>query len=134
MRGKEVLQFCICRLNRITPAYAGKSCHCRCRTCDSRDHPCVCGEKQASQIYHRRHKGSPLRMRGKAIKLGGGAKLNRITPAYAGKRNVSAVIADEIGDHPCVCGEKKLPCPDHCISAGSPLRMRGKVQCLTLCV
>ena len=30
----------------------------------------------------------------------------RITPAYAGKRKMSAIFEKPIEDHPCICGEK----------------------------
>ena len=70
--------------------------------------------------------GSPPRMRGKGAECGGGCRSRRITPAYAGKRATVKRQAPPPGDHPRVCGEKKLhPLPEHG-RKGSPPRMRGK--------
>ena len=93
---------------RITPAYAGKRHIEPLLAQFPRDHPCVCGEKLSLPRKARNHRGSPLRMRGKAY-------LSTPIPAYP-------------TDHPCVCGEKCLSEGYQHGYLGSPLRMRGKVE------
>lgn len=66
MRGKGDRGKPAYRQSGITPAYAGKSPGSfSCRS-GPRDHPRVCGEKMVSMIPHRRSRGSPPRVRGKA--------------------------------------------------------------------
>ena len=65
-------------------------------------------------------------MRGKVAEKTGIHQADRITPAYAGKRDTIALLAAAIRDHPRVCGEK-LPMQGNAeIKPGSPPRMRGK--------
>ena len=80
VRGKDLVAVSLFALDRITPAYAGKSVllvHILDRPWD---HPRVCGEKmnflKLSQT-----------MRGKVLAVAGGMAIPRITPAYAGKRD-----------------------------------------------
>ena len=47
MRGKVRRSFNICPRFRITPAYAGKSNPAASLACIMRDHPRLCGEKNA---------------------------------------------------------------------------------------
>ena len=85
MRGKDAMESLKESGDGITPACAGKSCLNFFHAYSSKDHPRVCGEKMVSMIPHRRSRGSPPRMRGKAagtLELGLG---KGITPAYAGK-------------------------------------------------
>ena len=71
---------------RITPAYAGKSpCLPVVLPC-CEDHPRVCGEKGRRPDIQESEQGSPPRMRGKAGFKVAFQFVNRITPAYAGKR------------------------------------------------
>ena len=110
----------------ITPACAGKRDRWCCGAWPLRDHPRVCGEKMVSMIPHRRSRGSPPRVRGKAKRHARLLLPAGITPAYAGKRPVHARTSSCNGDHPRVCGEKihqLLPCRG---ARGSPPRMRGK--------
>ena len=51
-----------------------------------------------------------------------------ITPAHAGKREVSTSTLLHLRDHPRVCGEKALGNSIALPQWGSPLRMRGKGQ------
>ena len=91
---------------RITPAYAGKSSNRRAAGRARRDHPRVCGEKVILCHFLSSFLGSPPRMRGKGVTVDASARIDGITPAYAGKSFVVLVfrLADE--DHPRVCGEK----------------------------
>ena len=70
----------------ITLAYAGKSRVAALRLTLHRDHPRVCGEKSGAIPRPRLIKGSPPRMRGKALRWGPECCFAGITPAYAGKR------------------------------------------------
>ena len=70
---------------RITPAYAGKRATAQYMGHLQKDHPRVCGEKEARQWPKERVWGSPPRMRGKGIVPCIQRRLIGITPAYAGK-------------------------------------------------
>ena len=50
----------------------------------------------------------------------------RITPAYAGKSNISSNKSTASWDHPRVCGEKQTCSTQNGLLQGSPPRMRGK--------
>ena len=58
--------------------------------------------------------------------------IDRITPAYAGKREARTQKKVTIGDHPRICGEKHDYFTSCLPSPGSPPHMRGKVNCLGL--
>ena len=111
----------------ITPAYAGKRNPRSGHRSGVWDHPRVCGEKVAHPLYHTRKGGSPPRMRGKAEPEAAPRPALRITPAYAGKRQMVLVALDRSRDHPRVCGEKSLGGATRWGFVGSPPRMRGKV-------
>ena len=53
--------------------------------------------------------------------------VQRITPAYAGKRPGLLLPSSNVKDHPRVCGEKYDTYHPHMHMLGSPPRMRGKV-------
>ena len=53
--------------------------------------------------------------------------LERITPAYAGKRHVCSAPYKGTGDHPRVCGEERTMWETQNPPVGSPPRMRGRV-------
>ena len=69
----------------ITPAYAGKSNALLNLPAGQRDHPRVCGEKEAAALSEVYETGSPPRMRGKDRQIVVCAHCPGITPAYAGK-------------------------------------------------
>ena len=73
-------------------------------------------------------KGSPPRMRGKALLRQCRNCRIGITPAYAGKRLSQCRAPTVIRDHPRVCGEKGLNPVHRCCRSGSPPRMRGKAR------
>ena len=133
MRGKVFTIDRDCPLMRITPAYAGKSSAGQALNSWLRDHPRVCGEKPPRETFGRTLIGSPPRMRGKVNLDNLTHTEERITPAYAGKswcRLASRVVYQ---DHPRVCGEKLSAEYRMWTLAGSPPRMRGKVQPLQRC-
>ena len=93
-------------LQRITPAYAGKSLCSPSVIRNCADHPRLCGEKLQKIISWIKYRGSPPPMRGKVLD---GYKDNpyyRITPAYAGKRIDACNASNVQQDHPRLCGEK----------------------------
>ena len=107
MRGKASMALSCLFCLRITPAYAGKSLKDYGKTMRNQDHPRVCGEKMIGDECLPVNKGSPPRMRGKAMLAFVEIWLKRITPAYAGKRQRCISDALRGWDHPRVCGEKK---------------------------
>ena len=67
-------------------------------------------------------------MRGKAGQIQSQTPELGITPAYAGKSLRLCILSRLLQDHPRVCGEKKNVRLTKNSLAGSPPRMRGKVQ------
>ena len=110
----------------ITPACAGKR-HCpRFRPGKTRDHPRVCGEKDAICKSCPARQGSPPRMRGKGPAAATDLPGPGITPAYAGKSTSASLRISWSRDHPRVCGEKIRVASPRITQRGSPPRMRGK--------
>ncbi len=89
MRGKGTAVYSVYDLYRITPAYAGKSTVGTKSVTDVEDHPRLCGEKLVQLVLLFDQMGSPPPMRGKAEALAVADLLVGITPAYAGKRNLT---------------------------------------------
>ena len=106
MRGKGISRHRVELHRGITPACAGKRVGFSLEPLDRKDHPRVCGEKEAFSPAEIRYWGSPPRMRGKGKGTRPDPENGGITPAYAGKRAASAREAYFI--------------------CGSPPRMRGK--------
>ena len=94
-----------------------------------RDHPRVCGEKRRTVHPRRMHLGSPPRMRGKAVAIFRQLHHGRITPAYAGKRDIPSRGNTQQGDHPRVCGEKPCLLTLMSTTPGSPPRVCGEKTC-----
>ena len=92
MRGKEVRALGETLEKGITPAYAGKSTTALQKRFIQKDHPRLCGEKQLFNLLLRVILGSPPPMRGKENWANDPQMLRRITPAYAGKRDVKPPI------------------------------------------
>ena len=127
VRGKAFRDRQVNGFDGITPAYAGKRLLHTSGDIRGWDHPRVCGEKMVSMIPHRRSRGSPPRVRGKGRCHHPVIFVDRITPAYAGKRASASPAPSVPWDHPRVCGEKvSSTSPIKCLK-GSPPRMRGKV-------
>ena len=93
-------------ISRITPAYAGKRLAFRQSIQRRRDHPRLCGEKQAVPCVVLAFTGSPPPMRGKVEHMTTKSEIGRITPAYAGKREIANDYQLGNEDHPRLCGEK----------------------------
>ena len=110
----------------ITPAWAGKRYDQLGRRAEGQDHPRVGGEKQGAQVLGGFGLGSPPRWRGKAVKFRFTCGLQRITPAWAGKRTLHRFHRLACRDHPRMGGEKAQVLPAGISSEGSPPRGRGK--------
>ena len=95
-------------VNRITPAYAGKSV--------------------PAQYIENIDEGSPPRMRGKVQHTAPAGHTPGITPAYAGKSRPDRRADRQLRDHPRVCGEKNITLFPNFFFVGSPPRMRGKAS------
>ena len=67
-------------------------------------------------------------MRGRVADFRQNRKRRGITPAYAGKSSKCDGFQWRRGDHPRVCGEEPPPVPVPRPPAGSPPRMRGRVE------
>ena len=67
-------------------------------------------------------------MRGKVYNSSRVEQRNRITPAYAGKSDVTVLQNGIAEDHPRLCGEKLLQYHRLIWYRGSPPPMRGKVS------
>ena len=134
MRGKVTAGSPLVNDIGITPAYAGKSS--RCATClvSMKDHPRLCGEKNADEPYSQCTAGSPPPMRGKAHLYSCNAAVCRITPAYAGKRSCWDRLTKEHRDHPRLCGEKICRSAPLSGLPGSPPPMRGKGSKPKICL
>ena len=114
------------KAQRITPAYAGKSATTTCARTVGGDHPRVCGEKARAAAWACVTYGSPPPVRGKAESPRECLHYIRITPACAGKRGGVLWNGSAAGDHPRLCGEKKLFPWERFVLAGSPPPVRGK--------
>ena len=126
LRGKGWTLQAATRGGRITPAHAGKSAMGVLSWPSPRDHPRVCGEKNTHIHQPSPGQGSPPRMRGKGTANIWTFTLERITPAYAGKRCRLSGVVWSSWDHPRVCGEKFVSSHGSASQLGSPPRMRGK--------
>ena len=126
VRGKARFRLHCPRGAAITPACAGKSKLLIVHGQQLRDHPRVCGEKDAAFPAFSTYWGSPPRVRGKGLAAAAAVHAHGITPACAGKSSSSISLMMFIKDHPRVCGEKSgrvRPWRKH---KGSPPRVRGK--------
>ena len=106
MRGKGGGKDSTIVLAGITPAYAGKSYRRISADPIHQDHPRLCGEKLLVYTPKTPYVGSPPPMRGKELFPVVSVRRLRITPAYAGKRDVSRMSFPMYEDHPRLCGEK----------------------------
>ena len=93
----------------------------------------MCGEKNQGFLIAMRLKGSPPRVRGKAAANPVHSAFDRITPACAGKSGGRNPSFRGIKDHPRVCGEKFHRSKTSSRVMGSPPRVRGKVEQISIC-
>ena len=132
-RGKAVKFRCTCGLQRITPAWAGKSKLALCTPSCPTDHPRAGREKNKELEGVWLPMGSPPRRRGKERSTALVGTPTRITPALAGKSYVFGPFRPGSWDHPRVGGEKQIGGDNGLDKQGSPPRGRGK-DLLPLCL
>ena len=117
---------CTCGLQRITPAWAGKSKLALCTPSCPTDHPRAGREKNKELEGVWLPMGSPPRRRGKERSTALVGTPTRITPALAGKSYVFGPFRPGSWDHPRVGGEKQIGGDNGLDKQGSPPRGRGK--------
>ena len=103
VRGKLAIQIFSVVTPGITPAGAGKTRQKKGYFFSSRDHPRRCGENLQYKFLALSLRGSPPQVRGKRGGVRGG--IPRITPAGAGKTNLTYASFINTTDHPRRCGE-----------------------------
>ena len=120
-------------IDRITPAWAGKSiCYSHwCFSC--KDHPRMGGEKRCLGLLLTLQCGSPPHGRGKVFVHQVSPLDVGITPAWAGKRVLSSNCWFFAQDHPRMGGEKFCCCTISASGVGSPPHGRGKVPAVSIC-
>ena len=128
MRGKDAGCLVHHEKHRITPAYARKRAAASFHPGTIQDHPRVCGEKTPCFSTWQTRLGSPPRVRGKVVFKVARVQSPGITPACAGKSCSGCCSCSCAGDHPRVCGEKSKEVAEYASKAGSPPRVRGKVE------
>ena len=131
-RGKVQSSFLLPDIYGITPAWAGKSWSFTSVSAASEDHPRVGGEKLLQFALPLLLTGSPPRGRGKGRPPCTVQTIQRITPAWAGKRRNRGCCAAGKGDHPRVGGEKRCSGNTRIRPRGSPPRGRGKASLMLL--
>ncbi len=127
-RGKAACGALAGGVQRITPAWAGKSQSRPPAGGRGQDHPRAGGEKKLRIELSQPHAGSPPRWRGKVCGDKPRAVGGRITPAWAGKRDRSVRSHPGGQDHPRVGGEKRLRIASMIGDSGSPPHGRGKAK------
>ena len=113
-------------VNRITPAYAGKTFSLFLAFALCWDHPRVCGKDLKLLKSKAITIGSPPRMRERLRFLPYVLLSCRITPAYAGKTVSEYNEFQNTRDHPRVCGKDNACRLGLCLQQGSPPRMRER--------
>ena len=126
MRGEGCASSMQFRAFGITPACAGRSFFCGCRFRMYQDHPRVRGEKIVPPPACFVTYGSPPRARGEERSANSTLTDSRITPACAGRSLKAVPQLCPDGDHPRVCGEKKIYNLPSWNLGGSPPRVRGE--------
>ena len=128
VRGEILMGYLTFFLMGIIPACAGRSQQKQHGGCLGRDHPRVCGEKQATKRPCLRFAGSSPRVRGEGPRRMRGGLRPRIIPACAGRRQREACAPRPLQDHPRVCGEKGAKWRNRIAHQGSSPRVRGEVN------
>ncbi len=125
-RGKGRTQCAVNDGFGITPAHAGKSVGFLKCTLYREDHPRTRGEKALIVHLITSFPGSPPHTRGKVLPCPANRHIAGITPAHAGKRQITATIIAFIRDHPRTRGEKRAERLLLFGGEGSPPHTRGK--------
>ena len=115
------------RIRESDHACAGKSLRSNHSAHKVQDHPRLRGEKCIFLPFQFRSSGSPPLARGKASINCRAVKFSGITPACAGKRDISCIDWIIVWDHPRLRGEKLRLTFLMSNGLGSPPLARGKV-------
>ena len=110
----------------ITPAWAGKRKKRKEKMLTPWDHPRMGGEKVLLPSNRTPRPGSPPHGRGKVRFCMRSSICDRITPAWAGKRQPTVRRRGCLRDHPRMGGEKLHPAVFLPAAIGSPPHGRGK--------
>ena len=111
---------------RITPACAGKTRASSWALSSFPDHPRMRGEDTIVSTSANEIDGSPPHARGRLFYLAPTWECIRITPACAGKTNVSRRFITPGRDHPRMRGEDGCVALDEAWIFGSPPHARGR--------
>ena len=125
-RGRGIILLTHETLERITPAWAGKSSWLMWLHGFAKDYPRVGGEENPNLFEFLHDKGLPPRGRGRGDLRGSGGSYRGITPAWAGKRHTAASAAARWRDYPRVGGEEMCRTTPARGRRGLPPRGRGR--------
>ena len=114
------------RIERLTPAPAGKTFCRRAVGFWIQAHPRACGENREKMSRKPAYGGSPPRLRGKPMKSSSRGYAAGLTPAPAGKTAHINIKIDAFRAHPRACGENPKMLQEDLYKQGSPPRLRGK--------
>ena len=89
----------------IIPACAGSTADVSSVRCSARDHPRMCGEHLTENEAHRAGEGSSPHVRGARVWRPNIVVENGIIPACAGSTEFVQHPAEDMRDHPRMCGE-----------------------------
>ena len=127
-RGKRLGSRPLQRLDRLIPAWAGKTLHQRTALSSRAAHPRVGGENTLMRAETGAEFGSSPRGRGKRAIRGGRRRRDGLIPAWAGKTPRRPARHDGCWAHPRVGGENVDDGDQPIPRAGSSPRGRGKHQ------
>ena len=125
-RGKLTCQTPDTTVERLIPAWAGKTSRPPCLSSSNGAHPRVGGENPRAQEGRRTVKGSSPRGRGKREVKEDVNVPGRLIPAWAGKTASGRGWRSHRRAHPRVGGENTVEMPCQMVSQGSSPRGRGK--------
>ena len=113
-------------VDRITPAYAGKTVYLSFLNKLREDHPRIRGKDGLKISQSARNRGSPPHTRERLKAFAMLMAAARITPAYAGKTLIQLEYEIGIQDHPRIRGKDCNPLPFSGCSMGSPPHTRER--------
>ena len=132
MRGKRLAEEEVSGLVGLSRACEGKTLPTAWTFAPRRAHPRVCGENPILEATDSTSHGSPPRVRGKLPYRVPLPTYFGLTPACAGKTRSPAPGPSPTWAHPRVCGENDFDRLAEAAGNGSPPRVRGKLQSITL--
>ena len=125
-RGRYVCSSILIQSSRFTPAYAGKIASGSGSQRTLWVHPRIRGEDLSIFVKKRLIVGSPPHTRGRSSLRLTGVRLERFTPAYAGKIAAGAPPGCQPWVHPRIRGEDVSALRRLALHLGSPPHTRGR--------